>query len=148
MNNQNFNDLLDKINLAKNIGIVTHKIPDADAVGSACGLAYTLKQMGKNVEVLFEKPLKAEFDIFNLDDIVAYQPTFNYDLLIATDSGDTLRFGIHEQLFLKHENTVNIDHHITNLGYANLNYVDAFRSSASEYVFHILTELKIEVMHQ
>jgi len=148
MNNQNFNELLNKINVAKNIGIVTHKIPDADAVGSACGLAYTLKQMGKNVEVLFEKPLKSEFDIFNLDDIIAYEPSFEYDLLISTDSGDTLRFGIHEPLYLKHKNTVNIDHHITNLGYADLNYIDANRSSACEYIFHILTELNISIPMQ
>lgn len=145
MNNNEFNAFLEKINNATNIGILTHKIPDADAIGSSCGLAYVLRNLGKTVEVVFEKPLPDEFNFFDLADISTTEPTMQYDLMISTDSGDTMRFGIHEPLFINHKNTINIDHHITNTKYATLNYVDANRSSACEYLFHILTSLNIEI---
>lgn len=140
-----FSEILEAIKKAKNIGILTHKIPDGDAIGSSCGLAYILKNMDKRVEVLFEKPLKSEYDELNLSDIIAYEPTFEYDLIISTDCGDTTRFGIHESIFTSHKNTINIDHHLTNTKFAKLNYVDEKRSSASEYMFDIFDSLNVEI---
>lgn len=140
-----FNNILEAIKNANNIGILTHKIPDGDAIGSSCGLAYILKNMNKCVEVLFEKPLKDEYDILDLSDIISYEPTFDYDLIISTDCGDTTRFGIHEPIFVSHKNTINIDHHLTNTKFAKINYVKAECSSASEYVFEIFDDLGIEI---
>jgi len=145
---QDYKLLLEKINNAQKIGIITHIVPDGDAVGSSCGLAYVLKAMGKQVEVIFDKELKGEYDILDLKDVAVTKPTFEYDLFIATDCGDTTRFGDYETLYKNHPNTISIDHHLTNTNFAKLNYVDAERSSASEYVYDILSQLKLEIPHK
>ena len=55
----------------------------------------------------------------------------DFDLFIALDCGDKERLGeskgLAEKVF-----TVNIDHHISNTGFGELNFVDAEASSASE----------------
>ena len=55
-------NILEEINKAQTIAILTHENPDGDAIGSALGLYNALKQMGKNPDVIIpEYPRIFEF---------------------------------------------------------------------------------------
>lgn len=45
-------NILNEINKANTIVILTHENPDGDAVGSSLALYHALKAYGKNVEVI------------------------------------------------------------------------------------------------
>ena len=45
-------NILEEINKAENIVILTHENPDGDAVGSSLAMYHALKAYGKNVEVI------------------------------------------------------------------------------------------------
>lgn len=45
-------NILEEINNANSIVILTHENPDGDAVGSSLALYHALKAYGKNVEVI------------------------------------------------------------------------------------------------
>ena len=44
--------IIEEINSAENIVILTHENPDGDAIGSSLALYNGLKQLGKNVDVV------------------------------------------------------------------------------------------------
>ena len=45
-------NILEEINKAENIVILTHENPDGDAIGSSLAMYHALKKYGKNVDVI------------------------------------------------------------------------------------------------
>ena len=60
-----------------------------------------------------------------------------YDLFIALDAGDKQRLGASAKYFDTAKRTVCIDHHISNPGYAQTNYIEAEASSTCELIYDI-----------
>lgn len=132
--------LAKEISNAKTIGISGHIRPDGDCVGSTMALYLYLKKTrpDADVHVFLEKPA----DIFNcIKDIELIENAENcnmeFDAFFALDCGKE-RLGAAEKLFDKAKQTINVDHHISNPGTGDYNYIDAKASSASELVFDML----------
>ena len=64
-------------------------------------------------------------------------------MFIALDAGDKQRLGASAKYFDTAKRTVCIDHHISNPGYAQTNYIEAKASSTCELIYDILDEDKI-----
>lgn len=121
------------------IYIAGHVNPDGDAVGSVLALALYFKSMGKTPRVLLEN-IPERFDFFHgrelwyqgeLDDI-------SPKVFFAVDCGDKQRLGKAAEVFDRAEKTYCIDHHRTNIGFAEYNLINADASSASEIVYELL----------
>ena len=125
---------------AKQILVVTHVGPDGDALGSLTAVATALMQWGKSFTLICDNPLPRRFDFLPFSDQIQQQPdtAVSYDLLIAVDCGDELRMGnAFAELPVKRPFIINIDHHITNTQFGDLNLVDAAATSTAE-VLHRL----------
>lgn len=136
----------EKISAAKNILILTHENPDGDAIGSALGLYNALKKMDKSSAVLMQTVnptysyLPGFTDIKNdIDDVS------EYDLCIALDSSDLERLYVYKNYFETIEDTIVIDHHITNQNFADINYVNAVASSTCQNLIVVLATLGIAI---
>ena len=126
----------------ENIVIAGHVSPDGDAVGACFAMALFAAARGKKPAVL----LGAYPDSYNClagheflwqgswDDVPC-------ELFIALDCGGKDRLGAAVSVFDRAALTVNIDHHQSNDGFANLNAVDIHKSSASELLYTILREI-------
>ncbi len=126
---------------AKTIAIGGHIRPDGDCVGSVMGLYNYLKEYYNDKQItVYLGEYSKEFCFLNgMDSVVnctsieqvksAIAKAPEYDLFIALDTGSTERLEFHE-IFKKAENTVCLDHHITNEKYANENFVYDTSSSA------------------
>ena len=66
-----------------------------------------------------------------------------YDLCIALDCGDADRMGKAKVLFENANNTICIDHHYTNVGYANLNYIEGEAAATGEILYDMLSKMDI-----
>lgn len=138
-----YSALKKEIKKAESIAIYNHVNMDGDAVGSAFSLASALKNKGKKVKVVLEKEpplyLKGFCDeyCYNLDEV--------FDLAIAVDCGDEGRLGDRKDEFFSAKKTVCIDHHISNKGFSDINYVNPSASSTSEMVFFLIKEIKAEI---
>ncbi len=138
-----FNDI---IKSSKNILIISHVNPDGDTLGSMCGLYSAIKDNLKkkcDMIVVSKIPTVYEFlpnihSIKNLDDI---DKSREFDLVINVDVASLDRICDAKILFEKAKNTVNIDHHKTNNGYADLNIIDSDASSTGEVLFGIFEQL-------
>ena len=131
-----------------NFAILFHKSPDADAVGSAVGLGIVLKKsLGKNVFIFHPYPLEqklAQLDPFHL--IIKKLPDKGVDVVFLLDSSEKKRLAGIEQLDnFSYKISVNIDHHMANRLFGNINYVDTHSSSVGEMIYKIVNCWTISV---
>ncbi|MDO5438316.1 MAG: bifunctional oligoribonuclease/PAP phosphatase NrnA [bacterium] len=141
--------ILEKINSARKILIITHVNPDGDTLGSACALK---EFIGEKADILIqtkkETGIPYNYKFLKILSDVKYSDTVKdeYDLLIALDVASIDRIvETGRELFNKSSNTVNIDHHKTNKGYANLNLIKGGYSSTGEVLYDFFTALNIEI---
>ncbi len=137
-----FKKAWEKIEKSKNIILAAHINPDGDALGSSLSLYPILKKMGKNVKVFnVTKPLPMYLDFLPGFDKVTNKLPKNYDLLISFDCGSFDRLGIEE----KPPFLINIDHHISNTKYGDINIIDSKAASSSQVVYNMLKANNIEI---
>lgn len=140
--------IIEKLRLSNDIVLLVHESPDGDAIGSIIALYRALKKMEKNVEAFIEKiPSNCEFLIGSIgEEIKVFEDmdeNRKYDLCIALDCGDADRMGKAKVLFENANNTICIDHHYTNIGYANLNYIDGEAAATGEILYDMLSKMDI-----
>lgn len=132
---------------AKTILIAGHLRPDGDCVGAAAAAYLYLKkiypeaQISAYVEKVPEvyRFLDPEHSIF-----VEKLPEGPVDLFLSLDSSSKDRLGEAERLFDTAGRTACIDHHVSNLGYARENFVEAGSSSACEVLYGLMEEELID----
>lgn len=140
--NADFSSIRNTIKNAERIVISAHTNPDGDAVGSCFGLGGALAAAGKDVKVLLED-YRASYDAVIPGSELLYRGEYSAiqaDVFISLDCGDRERLGAAVSVFDR-MNTICIDHHISNTGFADLNYVEEEASSTAEVVYKILDGL-------
>ncbi|MFA7533335.1 MAG: bifunctional oligoribonuclease/PAP phosphatase NrnA [Tissierellaceae bacterium] len=131
---------------SKNIYIVSHVQPDGDNLGSILSLGQALKS--KNLDVFMLKSDEIPNDFMFLPGIeymMDYDGLGYVDVLIVLDSGDENRIGKNKEILGKANLVINIDHHISNTYFGDINIVDKDASSTGELVFEIIKSMDIEI---
>lgn len=135
--NNSLDEIRKKIDDAKNIVIIGHTSPDGDAVGSCTGLAYILKEINKKVTILLENYAKRYDCVLGRNLVTSeFDENLKFDLAISLDCGDKERMGKAVSIFESCYN-INIDHHISNVFFGNMNFVNPEASSTSELVYEL-----------
>lgn len=122
-----------------------HESPDADAIGSALGIALALESLGAQVETVFADPVPAMYDFMPGVERtrVAVSEDLDPDLIVVCD-GDLARTGTvlrdNAELFGRVP-VVNIDHHISNRGEHGTAWVDAEAAATCEQATLLLPAL-------
>jgi phosphoesterase RecJ-like protein len=140
--------LKDIIGEAKTVGITGHIRPDGDCVGSCLATYNYITRNYPDVDVrVFLEFVDNKFMLIdNADKIITtgYDGT-EFDLFIALDSGDTDRLGINKPYFDNAKRTLCVDHHISNKGYAEINYILPQATSACEVLYDLLEDELIDL---
>lgn len=130
--------LLDEIEKAQSIAIGGHIRPDGDCIGSCMGLYYYLSDNAPERRVtVYMEEIPGEFEYLYAADAFV-EKSECYDLFISLDCGATDRLGDYEDIFAKAKRTLNIDHHISNENFADVNYVEETASSTCEVLCSLL----------
>ncbi len=108
---------------ARRILITGHIRPDGDAVGSMLGLGLALESVGKRVQMVLPAGLPHVFEHLEGSELIQREVEGEIDTFISVDCAEFSR--IHEELQTFGEPFLNIDHHITNTKYAEINLVEA-----------------------
>lgn len=144
-----FREIFALIEKAKKVLVISHVNPDGDTLGSACALRLAI---GQKADVLVQN-LKGDGvpDVYRFLPDIASAKTLRtvqdvYDLVITVDVASVDRItGVGRQIFDKCQNTVNIDHHKTNKGFAKLNAIVSNVSSCCELLYDIFVENNIKI---
>lgn len=126
-----------------NILILAHENPDGDAVGSACALCRGFRALGKNASISLEAFSKHDM---HLADGLFADSSFSYDYIVAVDTADNKILGVAEASLSKDCHvSLCIDHHVSNVFYAENTYLDEKAAAAAEAVYDILCLMNAEI---
>ncbi|MDD6492506.1 MAG: bifunctional oligoribonuclease/PAP phosphatase NrnA [Firmicutes bacterium] len=136
-------NILEEVKGAGTIGISGHIRPDGDCIGSAMGLYLYLKKAcpTAKVQIMLEKPAEIFNCIKGVDEINTdfTSEITAFDVFIVVDSAKD-RTGEAEKYFDGAKKTINIDHHVSNSGCGDVNYIVSGASSASELVYQVMED--------
>ncbi len=136
-----FDEIYETLNKykGKEIILVGHSDADPDAIASTCALSCFLKKLDIDHKVILE--INDAYSILNYKHMVYTGGVENLscDLFISLDCGDVNRFSEYSHLFEQSSCKINIDHHISNIGFGDVNYVEPNCSSTSELVYDFIT---------
>ena len=146
-----YQEIISKIQEAKNILLISHIGPDGDTIGSTLAMASIINSNFENKNVHFVIQHKVP-DIYkflpNTDNAILTNREVEiscYDLAIGIDCAAKKRMGYFEPIFDKAKFKINIDHHETNNAYGDINAIVGNASSTGEILFDFAkkTDLKI-----
>lgn len=148
--NQTKQEIVDKLLTGKKILIITHRRPDPDALGSLVAVWQWLNNNQRQIDLYSVDPetvndYTAVFGLTKQDlskDVSELLKT-NYDLVVVLDCGSLSQAGLDNWLADYKNNFpqtvfLNIDHHISNNYYGDLNYVFSEASSTCQLVFELM----------
>ncbi len=136
-------NIIEEIDKAKNIVILTHEMPDGDAIGSSLALYTGLKQLGKDVDVVIPEYSRTFEFLPNSKEIKKEGKNETYDLAIALDCGDIKRLNGFVRYFEDANTKISIDHHGSNTMFADYNFVNPMAPACSQILIIILEALGI-----
>ncbi len=127
---------LDLLASARKIALLAHERPDGDCIGSALGLAFILRAMGKICVPVCADPLPEYLSFLpGTNTLEQGLGDESFELVIALDAGELYRFGsVYEahRDFLGRVPILNIDHHISNGGCGQVNLIDTRAAATAE----------------
>ena len=131
-----------------NFIITAHTNPEGDALGSELGLYILLKKLNKNALIVNEDSVPPSYSFLPQKESIRkfkYSPKkrLNFDCLIFIDCSNPERTGEVYRINCAQKPVLNIDHHISNDKFGDVNWVDAHASSCSEMVYKLYRKMGI-----
>jgi len=138
-------EVVQKIRVAKSLIVAAHISPDGDAVGSSFGLTRILRSMGKSAQAYLCDGVPERMKPLISDTPWSSNPPVgSYDLLIAIDTATKMRLGPDvEELFKHAASSVVIDHHVSNAGYGDVNFIQGDAPSSASLVIELAAALGV-----
>ncbi len=133
-------EIANKLLKEKSVAVIFHIRPDGDAIGSAVSLSLGLNELGISSDVFCADIIPNKFNFLKTIAKVKRQMDRDYSAIVCLDCGEITRIGDFSETFARHKNTYNIDHHLSNSRFADINYV-CTKPSNSENVYQILKEM-------
>lgn len=142
------NLLLTALAQVKTVAIAGHTRPDGDCVGSCMALYNYIINNYKDTKVdIYLEPIADVYKVIKNTEVIksSYDEEISYDLFISLDSSDQERLEGAEKYFISASKTICIDHHISNIGFADENHVIPESSSACEVLYDLLEDEKVNL---
>ena len=138
-----------RLESCKNPAIFAHIRPDGDSVGSVLALGWALGDAGKTVQYISEDPIPDRYHFlfqFTADGKNPFiSEPVGADCYILPDISAIDRTG---SFFDKHPDQhphIGIDHHISNHGFCELNWVEPTSPAACQVLTDILPKLRVKI---
>ena len=129
---------------AKTIVLCAHVNPDGDTLGSCLALQQALNALGKHAEVVCQDKVPDNLQFLKGATTVRHPEELSgnrIDLFFAVDVSDQGRLGCCETLMAAAADSVQIDHHGTNPGYARVNVIDPKASATALLAYELIQRL-------
>ncbi len=119
--------------------VSSHVNPEGDALGSALALASLLKRLGKQAVVATNGGIPKAFAFFPRVAPVVGRPSQTRlpEVAMTVDVPVLARLGSMRGLFEKAGISVNIDHHVSNQMFGDVNWVDPKAAAVGEMIYRL-----------
>jgi len=120
--------------------IFTHSYPDGDAIGSSIAFYKLLLNLGKKAAMVCDSEMPYQYEflpyinkvIKNISELLVK----NKYIALFLDCADIKRINIDEEKLRENAHyIINIDHHLSNTNFGQINIVDSSKSATAEIIF-------------
>lgn len=128
--------------------LICHDNPDGDTLGSALGLFFALKKLGKDAQIACGDPVPDKYRVLPGWEKVRFPGEIRreYHAVIFVDCADTGLFRKSRELML--DNSLCIDHHISNTGYAAVTYCAPTAAAVGQLMLDLILGLDVPLDHK
>lgn len=139
--------IITQIEDANHLLLVSHRDPDGDAVGSLLALGLALGKLDKKATLYNASPIPAVYRFLpSVERIVRHIKKANtYDVALILDCGDLPRIGEASTTVSRIPMVINIDHHISNTGFGDIQLIDPMACSTAEIVYRLIKALDVPI---
>ncbi len=141
------NKIIDVISSSKTFIVTSHVAPDGDNIGSSLALTWFLRDMGKEAYYVLDDSFPRNLAFLYKDEKIFESNEVSKEILnsgytlISLDCGDINRLAVEKDIIKGADSFINIDHHQSNSGFGDYNYVVKDASSTSELVYNLISKI-------
>lgn len=139
--------VIEAIEQAGSIVLITHCNPDGDGIGSQLALYEALVSTGKQVSIRNRDGIPRIYTFLtHAEQVQKFDWSSSQDspdLIISLDCGSYKRLGV-PQGIQKETTLVNIDHHVSNAKFGDINIVDARFCATGAMISDLLVSMQVK----
>ena len=131
--------------------ITAHINLEGDSLGSQLAMKELLSAMGKSAYILDNDPVPAHYMFLPKADEVSTDllTAEDFDVAVVVDCPTLKRAGLVAEVIKKKAKLViNIDHHVSNENFGDINWVDPHASSAGEMIYRLYKETGVKLIKE
>ena len=144
------NKVVEGIRAHKSFLVTAHVDPEADAIGSQLAMASLLRRAGKKAVIIDQDPPPISCDFLpgiksiNICDGMKRRKAGEFDCALVVDCPTIERTGRVSGLITGDMTVINIDHHVSNSMFGDINWVDSKSAAAGEMVSDIFKKMRMK----
>lgn len=138
-------NIIEEIKKAEKIVILTHELPDGDAMGSSLAMMHAIDSLNKKADVIIPEYSSCFNFLPGIDEIKKESNVEKYDLAIAVDCADGKILKGYDKYFKKAKMKIVIDHHGSNKMYGDINFVNPASPACCQILVGMFEYFEIEI---
>ncbi len=136
--------IIEIITKSKKFLITAHMNLEGDALGSELATYILLRKLKKQAIIFNNDPTPSAYSFLPYVKVIKNElKEKKFDVALVLDCSDSFRTGKVKDYLGRAKTIVNIDHHISNTYFGDVNWVDPKASSACEMIYRLCKELNI-----
>jgi phosphoesterase RecJ-like protein len=140
------NKIKDFLRKHKNFIISAHTSPEGDSLGAQLAFAKSIRLMGKKCDIVNADRSSREYEFLPGIESIKTRPRMKkYDAAIILDCSDISRIGSAVNFISESTPILNIDHHVSNEYFGDINLVDKDASSVCEILYLLFKQLNSKI---
>ncbi|MCQ9206741.1 MAG: bifunctional oligoribonuclease/PAP phosphatase NrnA [Omnitrophica bacterium] len=128
--------------------ITAHINPEGDSLGSQLAIASLLRALDKDVTIIDSDAVPEHYRFLPGVDLIRNKTRARnkkFDAAIVLDCPNLSRTGGVRGVVQKSGYIINIDHHVSNERFGDINWVEERASSSGEMVYRLFKEMSVEI---
>jgi phosphoesterase RecJ-like protein len=148
--NQPLTKIADLLREKQRFVVMSHFRPDGDALGCTLAMGLCLRQLGKDVTLWNEDGCLEKFSYLPHAELVQKPPAEaqSFDVAIVLDTAVRERVGTCLAAVKHADVWINIDHHISNPRYGDLNHIDATSPATGQILFELFQQGELPLTYE
>jgi len=150
MDKENMNQVIETLKDKNNFLITAHINPEGDSVGSQIAMYYLLKSLDKKAVIVNHDEVPDNLRFLKGAELFAKEipEDFQPEAVIVLDCPVKERSGRVAKYIAEGDVIINIDHHISNEFFGDVNWVESRTSSVGEMIFCLFREMNLKLQNE